>query len=91
MARSQQPIPDRDGKQYGDHADREKRGKPVLRLRVAADADHQSGDLVGAARLGAPEAVAIGLENKLALVVGAPGGRRSLGFAGSEDSHFRIA
>src|SRR5580693_9047740 len=79
---AQQAVPNRESKKNGEHADHEKRGNPALRLlRFAADTDHYPSDLIGALRLGAPEAVLIGLENKFALSIGAPGDYRSLSVA----------
>ena len=61
---AQQAVPNRQSKKNGEHADHKKRGNPALRfLRAAADADHYPRDLIGAVRLGAPEAVLIGREN----------------------------
>ena len=57
---------------------------------IAADADHQLGDLIGAVRLGAPEAVAIGLEDEFAFGVGAPGHRRGFRVARGENPNFGI-
>src|SRR5580693_449664 len=88
---AQQAVPNRESKKNGEHADHEKRGNPALRLlRFAADTDHYPRDLLGALRLGAPEAVLIGLENKFALSIGAPGDYRSLSVAGGEHLHLGV-
>ena len=55
---AQQPVPNGESQENGERADDEKRGYPALRcLRLAADTDHYSRDLIGALRLGAPEAI----------------------------------
>src|SRR5580693_9107203 len=90
-AGAQQPVPNRESQQNGEHADHEKWGNPALRwLRFAADTDHYPRDLIGALRLGAPEAVLVGLENKFSFGVGAPGDYRGFGVARGEYLHLGV-
>src|SRR6516225_3107370 len=63
---AQQAIPDSEAEQDNENADYKKRRRPAVRLRLPADADHYAGDVIGTAGLGAPKAVAIGVEHKLA-------------------------
>src|SRR4029077_2417307 len=71
---AQQPVPNRDSQQNGEHAEYEKRRNPALRLlRFAADTDHHPRNLIGAVRFCAPEAVAIRLEYEFAFGIGMPG------------------
>jgi hypothetical protein len=86
---AQQPVPNRDSQQNGEHPDHQKRGNPALRLlRSVADANHQPRDLIGAAGFGAPEAVLIGLENEFAFGVGAPG--NCGGFRGARGEYLHL-
>ena len=54
------------------------------------DPDHDPGDVIGAPRLGAPEAVAVGGESEFALGVSAARYRRLVWFVGSERAHLGI-
>src|SRR5580693_10555045 len=91
VAGAQQAVPNRESKKDGEHADHEKRRNPALRcLRFAADTDHYPRDLIGALRLGAPEAVLVGLENKFSFGVGAPGDYRGFGVARGEYLHLGV-
>ena len=89
-SRAQQPVPDRDRKKDGENADYENGGKPRLRLRVTANTDHQSGDLIGAVRFGAPKPVAVSREDEFSLGVGSAGRCRGLRVPGCEHSNLGI-
>src|SRR6516165_5248229 len=90
-AGAQQPVPNRESKKNGEHADHEKWGNSAPRcLRFAADTDHYPRDLIGTLRFGAPETVLVGVENKFSFSVGAPGDHRSLSVARGEHLHLGV-
>src|SRR4029077_4879098 len=53
-AGAQQAVPDGNGQQDHQETDQKIRRQPVLRLRLAADPDHHSSDVIRTAGLSAP-------------------------------------
>ena len=88
--RAEQAIPDGDGQQDGENPNHEKGRVPCSLLRFATDTDHDAGDLIGIACLGAPEAVAIGLKDEFALGVGVAGQHRIFEIPRCEHPHLGI-
>ena len=86
----QQTVPDRERKLDHEEADHENRGQPTLRLLLSADADHDPCDVIGAAGLGAPEAVPVGGEDKFPLGVGAAAHCRLVRVGRGEGAHFSV-
>lgn len=88
--RAQQTVPDRKCKHAHEEADYENRGQPVLRLLFGADPDHDPGDVIGAAGLGAPESIAVGGEDEFALAVSVARYRRIVRLARGKRAYLGV-
>ena len=89
-SRTQQSVPDRDPKKDGENSDYQNGGEKRLRLRVTANSDHQTGDVIGVASFGAPKPVTVRREDKFSLGVGSTGHRRGLRVPGGEHPNLGI-
>ena len=61
-----------------------------MRLLFGTDPDHDPGDVIGAAGLGAPEAIAVGGEDEFALGIGVASHCGLVRVGGGKRAHFGV-